>query len=185
MPRNNRSVDKSLKRAALLDAAEVAFVEAGFDAVSVAEVARRCGVTATTVYWYFPSKDELLAAVVGRWLEATLEELEPAMAGRGPAAAGAAVAAVLRQLAPLLGTLHERAGRSPAVAEVHESAHERLAGALAAEGVDGTAATVFVLLIEGVLEHPWGPGLEEHLLEATVRGLAEGRLLGATDPAVV
>jgi AcrR family transcriptional regulator len=180
VPKNRRGVDKSLKRTALLDAAEIAFVEAGFDAVSVAEVARRCGVTATTVYWYFPSKDELLAAVVGRWLDGTVDELEAAVSGGGVEAAGRAVAAVLRELSPLLGTLHERASRSPAVAEVHEAGHERLASLLAAEGADGTAATIFVLLVEGVLDHAWGAGLEAHLLEATVRGLAEGRLLGAS-----
>ena len=184
MPRNNRGVDKSVKRMALLDAAEEAFVEAGFDAISVAEVARRCGVTATTVYWYFPSKDDLLAAVVGRWLDATLDELEVAVAGRGPEAAARAVAAVLRQLAPLLGTVHERASRSAAVAEVHEAGHERLASVLAGEGVDGTAATIFVLLAEGVLDHPWSPGLEDHLVEAAIRALAAGELLAAPAPAV-
>jgi AcrR family transcriptional regulator len=177
VPRNNRGVDKSVKRTALLDAAEEAFVDAGFEGVSVAEVARRCGVTATTVYWYFPSKDDLLAAVVRRWLDGTLDEVELAVAGRGPEAAARAVAAVLRQLAPLLGTLHERASRSEAVAEVHEAGHERLAALLAGEGADGTAATVFVLLAEGVLDHPWSPGLEDHLLEAGIRALAEGQLL--------
>jgi AcrR family transcriptional regulator len=177
VPRNNRSVDKSLKRTALLDAAEVAFVESGFDAVSVAEVARRCGVTATTVYWYFPSKDDLLAGVVGRWLDATVEEVSGAVAGRGVEAAARAVAAVLRELSPLLATLHERAERSPAVAEVHESAHERLALVLAGEGADGTAATVFVVLVEGVLDHPFGEGLQDHLLEATIRALTGGGLL--------
>ena len=182
MPKNRRGVDKSLKRTALLDAAEIAFVEAGFDGVSVAEVARRCGVTATTVYWYFPSKDELLAAVDSRWLDATVDELEGAVAGRGVEAAGRAVAAVLRELAPLLGTLHERAHRSAAVAEVHESAHERLAGLVASEGGDGTAATIFVLLVEGVLDHPWGGGLESHLLEATVAAVADGSLLGRRTP---
>lgn len=178
MPRNNRSVDKSVKRTALLDAAEVAFVDDGFDAVSVAEVARRCGVTATTVYWYFPSKDDLLAAVVGRWLDTTVADVAGAISGRGVEPAARAVVAVLRELAPLLGALHERAARSAAVAQVHEGVHERLGALLAAEGADGTAATVFALLVEGVLDHPWGEGLEAHLVDSAVNALVAGALLG-------
>jgi AcrR family transcriptional regulator len=51
-------------RQQLSDVATRLFLEHGFDAVKVADVARACGVTVKTVYNHFPSKESLLA---DRW----------------------------------------------------------------------------------------------------------------------
>lgn len=48
----------------LLDAALGLFVEKGFANSSAEEVARRAGVSKGTLYLYFPSKEELLKAVI-------------------------------------------------------------------------------------------------------------------------
>lgn len=48
----------------LLDAALDLFVEKGFAATRLDDVARRAGVSKGTVYLYFPSKEELFKAVV-------------------------------------------------------------------------------------------------------------------------
>lgn len=48
----------------LLDAALSLFVEKGFAATRADEVARRAGVSKGTLYLYFPSKEELLKAVI-------------------------------------------------------------------------------------------------------------------------
>ncbi|RIV39135.1 TetR/AcrR family transcriptional regulator [Micromonospora radicis] len=55
--------DAARNRAALLAAAEAEFAERGLEA-SVAEIARRAGIGKGTVFRHFPTKDDLLAAVV-------------------------------------------------------------------------------------------------------------------------
>ncbi|NHA69193.1 TetR/AcrR family transcriptional regulator [Phycicoccus flavus] len=54
------------KRAAVLDAAEQVFLEAGFTDARVDDVAERSGVAKQTVYTYFGSKEGLFATVVER-----------------------------------------------------------------------------------------------------------------------
>lgn len=48
----------------LLDAALALFVDKGFAATRAEEVAQRAGVSKGTLYLYFPSKEELLKAVI-------------------------------------------------------------------------------------------------------------------------
>src|SRR5215475_8730231 len=52
------------RRAAILAAAADAAAEGGMAAVQIASVAERAGIAAGTVYRYFPSKAELVAALV-------------------------------------------------------------------------------------------------------------------------
>jgi len=66
------------------------FLQRGFDAVRVAEVAAACGVSEKTVFNYFPTKESL---ILDR-LEATMGSLRTALADPG----AAPVEAVLRLL---------------------------------------------------------------------------------------
>lgn len=50
----------------VLDAALAVFVEKGFAAARVEDVARRAGVSKGTVYLYFPSKEALIEGIVRR-----------------------------------------------------------------------------------------------------------------------
>lgn len=50
----------------VLDAALAVFVEKGFAAAKVEEVAKRAGVSKGTVYLYFPSKEALIEGIVRR-----------------------------------------------------------------------------------------------------------------------
>jgi AcrR family transcriptional regulator len=50
----------------VLDAALAVFVEKGYAAAKMDEVARRAGVSKGTVYLYFPSKEALIEAIVRR-----------------------------------------------------------------------------------------------------------------------
>ncbi|MHA6689632.1 TetR/AcrR family transcriptional regulator [Devosia sp. A449] len=52
----------------VLDAALALFLEQGFAATKVEDVARRAGLSKGSVYLYFPSKDALLEAIVQRAL---------------------------------------------------------------------------------------------------------------------
>jgi AcrR family transcriptional regulator len=78
--------DAARNRSSLLAAAEAEFAEHGLDA-SVADIARRAGIGKGTVFRHFPTKEDLLAAVVlDRVI--TLTALAHELAGRpdpGPA----------------------------------------------------------------------------------------------------
>ena len=73
-PGAKRERRKQARPGELLDAALDLFVEKGFAATRVEEVAARAGVSKGTLFLYFPSKDELFKAVVrenisGRFVE--------------------------------------------------------------------------------------------------------------------
>jgi AcrR family transcriptional regulator len=59
---------KEARPAELLEAALTLFVEKGFAATRSEEVARAAGVSKGTLYLYFPSKEELLKAVIQHFL---------------------------------------------------------------------------------------------------------------------
>ncbi len=61
-----RERKKRLTRQQLSDTATQMFLERGFDAVRVSEVAEACGVSEKTVFNYFPTKESLL---LDRWDE--------------------------------------------------------------------------------------------------------------------
>jgi AcrR family transcriptional regulator len=71
-----RARKKRLMRQQLSDTATLMFVERGFDAVRVAEVAEACGVSEKTVFNYFPTKESL---VLDR-LEVTVASLRTGLA---------------------------------------------------------------------------------------------------------
>src|ERR1700691_131114 len=71
-----RARKKRLMRQQLSDTATRMFVERGFDAVRVAEVAEACGVSEKTVFNYFPTKESL---VLDR-LEVTMASLRTGLA---------------------------------------------------------------------------------------------------------
>jgi AcrR family transcriptional regulator len=64
-----RERKKRLMRQQLSDTATQMFMERGFDAVRVTEIAEACGVSEKTVFNYFPTKESLI-----------LDRLEPTMA---------------------------------------------------------------------------------------------------------
>jgi TetR/AcrR family fatty acid metabolism transcriptional regulator len=65
---------RASKRDAILDAATRVFAERGFFGAQVADVARRAGVAAGTVYLYFKNKDDLLISVFNRTMREAIEE---------------------------------------------------------------------------------------------------------------
>jgi len=74
-----RERKKRLMRQQLSDTATQMFLERGFDAVRVADVAEACGVSEKTVFNYFPTKESL---ILDR-LEATMGSLRSGLAEPG------------------------------------------------------------------------------------------------------
>ncbi|PHR67399.1 TetR/AcrR family transcriptional regulator [Alcanivorax sp.] len=72
-------------REAILDAAALCFMERGFNATSIDDIARRLSATKGMVYHYFSSKAELFFEIHHRAMDALFEELEPVAASDLPA----------------------------------------------------------------------------------------------------
>ena len=83
----HRQRRKETRPQELLDAALLLFVEKGFAATRSEEVAKAAGVSKGTLYLYFPSKEELLKAVIQHFLGTEIETgIQEAAAADGPTA---------------------------------------------------------------------------------------------------
>src|SRR6202048_4008200 len=109
---------------AILAAACDAAAEGGMAAVQIAPVAQRAGIAAGTVYRYFPSKTELVAAVV-----TGLSEQEIAALERGAAAAPGPLSALAAAIATF--AMRAIARRRLVLALMAEPIEPELDGALA------------------------------------------------------
>jgi AcrR family transcriptional regulator len=61
-----RTKTNGVKRTQILEGAHAIFMERGYDATSMNEVARTAGVSKGTLYGYFPDKDALFGAIIER-----------------------------------------------------------------------------------------------------------------------
>ena len=69
------------KRVKILDAATCVFAERGFFGAQVADIAKRAGIAAGTVYLYFRSKDDVLLSVFDRTMQDAIREGRTALEG--------------------------------------------------------------------------------------------------------
>jgi len=69
-----KRADGELSRDRILDAATVIAAERGYEGTSIGLVSKKCGLPASSIYWHFKDKDDLIAAVIERsfaeWLAA-------------------------------------------------------------------------------------------------------------------
>src|ERR1700761_3089599 len=73
-PKRRKRADGELSRERILDAATEIAAERGYEGTSIALVSKTCGLPASSIYWHFKDKDDLIAAVIERsfadWLKA-------------------------------------------------------------------------------------------------------------------
>src|SRR6476469_9750526 len=73
-PKRRKRADGELSRERILDAATEISAERGYEGTSIALVSAKCGLPASSIYWHFKDKDDLIAAVIersfGTWLSA-------------------------------------------------------------------------------------------------------------------
>ncbi|RYF61882.1 MAG: TetR/AcrR family transcriptional regulator [Comamonadaceae bacterium] len=83
MPRNHQEVPRVQREHSILEHARELFVRHGYRGTSVPAVAHAVGIAPAAVRWYFPTKDELFAAVVSaKFGEATSRiESDPDIGG--------------------------------------------------------------------------------------------------------
>ncbi|MEU1184558.1 TetR/AcrR family transcriptional regulator [Streptomyces sp. NPDC005820] len=63
-------------RRRILDAAVEIAGERGYEGTSIAAVSAKCGLPASSIYWHFKDKDDLIAAVIERSFETWLVAVE-------------------------------------------------------------------------------------------------------------
>lgn len=175
---------KAQRRRAILEAADVHFADVGFEAFSMAELARRAGVVKGTLYLYFETREEVLLALFSDKLDAWVASLATAVASD---AADTDFAATFYETAyadptflPLLSRLDSviEHNVSPetliAAKRTMAAAFEALSTGLAprlglspGQSYDAMASLGSLLL--GVSQLDAGPTLQESTLPADVR----------------
>jgi AcrR family transcriptional regulator len=115
-------VAKRPTRERILDAALDLFGSRGYEATSLDDIAQAVGVAKQTVLYWFPSKDELLDAVIERSAEELTVAIEAALrrAGGGFGRVEAVVRAVFRPAVrrpALLGLVRELGRLGPGLAD--------------------------------------------------------------------
>jgi AcrR family transcriptional regulator len=109
-----RERKKRLMRQQLSDTATQMFVERGFEAVRVTDIAAACGVSEKTVFNYFPTKESL---ILDR-LEATMASLRTGLAEPGVAPVQAALRILDRELSAMTSWLSTQDDPAQAAAAV-------------------------------------------------------------------
>ena len=72
--KRRKRADGELSRERILEAATEIAAERGYEGTSIGAVSKKCGLPASSIYWHFKDKDDLIAAVIERsfasWLAA-------------------------------------------------------------------------------------------------------------------
>ena len=82
MPRV-RSDDYESKSQFIMDCAAALFAKAGYPSAKMQDVAQACGATKSMLYHYFPTKDDLLFAILMEHLERVVQGVEEALSSAG------------------------------------------------------------------------------------------------------
>jgi AcrR family transcriptional regulator len=118
VPKTRRAVSRDEKVDEILELAERRLRDGGYEALSVAAIARELGLAQNAIYWYFPSKDHLFVAA--------LERILHDIAARKPSREAGEVERILwftdqfHVLSDLRGAMNERARTSEVVADFVE-----------------------------------------------------------------
>lgn len=150
---------RAAQRQALLDAGVAVITEAGVAAVTPKAVAERAGLARSSFYEYFPSRDDLLAAIALQAFEDWAAELDEALSEVEPGRARlhAYVAAALRMAADgkhELATQLQEAEIAPTRLDVIMQLHDRLSAplrdVLSSLGIADAGTTA--VLVQGLID---------------------------------
>jgi AcrR family transcriptional regulator len=173
--RRTENVTRKLaaRHGAIMAAARALAAEHGMGSVQIAAVAERAGIAAGTVYRYFPSKTDLIAALVAAESAAELAALNRA-ADAAPGPLSALAAAVVTFAARAL------ASRRLAFAMVAEAIEPGLEAVL--RNYRGALAGAFETRIRGALERSLLPAQDASVAAAALVGALIEGLIGPLAP---
>lgn len=160
MPKNRQEIPKSERQADVVAQARELFVAGGYRGTSVAAVGRAAGIAPAAVHWYFPTKDDLFAAVIASIFGEARAEVEADSALAGDPRAE--LIALLVRMEPYRGlhrVAYERMEETEALRSIYEEMLDWLEGRLFAAiservGSDADLASIADLahvLFEGLL----------------------------------
>jgi AcrR family transcriptional regulator len=181
MPKTRPAESRDDKMNEILTAAEERLREGGYQALSVAAIARELGLAQNAIYWYFPSKDELFVATMNRMLEK--------IAARKPSKNVGELERILwfidqfQVLSGLRAAMNDRAPRSPVVASFAEQLDALLSKMLSnvlREYIPAEELPLAVESFRATVDGTFVKGLDKRarrkLLTFTLRRLTAGRL---------
>src|SRR6476661_3871443 len=127
MPATRHQQARDEKVDELVEAAQWLFIENGFEATTMAAVAKEASVASNVLYWYFDSKDHLFVAAMTQLVDAAVAHALAASETEndGPDLERGLLS-VVEQLSPgrsLIAAVHDRAPHSPVVAAFHDQVH--------------------------------------------------------------
>lgn len=176
-----REARKADRRRAILEVAERSFLERGFADTSMSTIAAELGGSKTTLWTYFPSKDELFAAVLDSKIANFQQELDEALIPTGgtEAALSRFGRILLRKIMspssmalhrlivaeaerfPQLGRTFADRGPDRVRARLTRYMSEEMEVGRLREGDAGVAARQFVALCQAgcYLDRLWRPGI--------------------------
>lgn len=120
MPKNRQQIPREQRTAELLAAATELFLRNGYAGTTIADISAAAGVAPANVYWYFPSKDDVFAAVMDRMLTREARSLEHELRGKEPLPILIRGLDDMRAYRDLHRSMHSRLQESTAVREAHD-----------------------------------------------------------------
>lgn len=118
MPRNRLDTPREERVAEVVAVADELFLRRGFAKTPMSDIAKAVGVANAAVFWYFPTKDDLLAEVFSRALTEEIDRLRNGP--EDPLDRLMQGLVELRSYRQLHMTIHERMSESESVAAVHD-----------------------------------------------------------------
>ena len=61
--------DPEIRRSEIIDIAEELFLKSGYNETAVSDIVKRVGVSQGTFYYYFKSKEDILNAIIERYID--------------------------------------------------------------------------------------------------------------------
>lgn len=120
MPKNRQEIPREERAGEILTAASELFLKHGYAGTTIADISAAAGVARANVYWYFPSKDDVFAAVMDRMLGREARALEEELKGLDPLSMLIRGLADMRRFRALHQAMHHRLEESQAVREAHD-----------------------------------------------------------------
>jgi len=118
--KNRQEIPRDERAAEIVTAAAELFLKQGYSSTTMADIGRRVGATPANVYWYYPSKDELFAAVMDRMLGRQIVALKYELVELDPLSRLVRSLADMRAYRQLHQAMHHRMGESVAVTQAHD-----------------------------------------------------------------
>jgi AcrR family transcriptional regulator len=119
VPRTRSELERDTKVDEIVEAAERRLRGGGYEALSVAAIARELGLAQNAIYWYFPSKDHLFVAALERILR-EIAARKPRREEAGPIERILWFTDQFQVLSDLRGAMNDRTRDSRVVADFVE-----------------------------------------------------------------